>query len=63
MYHDFSKGASPEDFVDLVLLFRVGRMRLRHYLLEGEREHNDGLIAVAGLSYPKSVVVLSGFRG
>jgi hypothetical protein len=41
-HHDLSKGAGPEDFVDLVLLFLVGRRRLQHHLLGDEREHDDG---------------------
>ena len=60
----FFKGASPEDFMDLVLLFLVQRRWLWQFA-EDERKHDDVLRvigAIAMLSYPRSVVILSHFR-
>jgi len=53
-YHDFSKRASPEYVADVVLLFLVGRRRLRHDLLGDEREH-----LVVALIVSESVTTLS----
>jgi len=54
-YHDFSKRASPEHVADVVLLFLVGRRRLRHDLLGDEREH----LVVVALIVSESVTMLS----
>jgi hypothetical protein len=49
-YHNLSEGASPQDLVDFILLFLVGRRRLGHYLVGDEREHDGAdLVAVAVL--------------